>query len=562
MSGYGSLASAIGSVFKAPKPAKNDIPQSKPIDKVQTKNSEGGYVYKVDDMNRLRRFLILGSEGGTYYIKEQELGIENATAIMRLIQEDKGQQVVNEIKHISVEGRASKQNAILFALALCARLDNKFSKKAAYEALSDICRIPTHLFTFIDYSEKLAKNLSKGTGWGRAHRRAVAKWYNKHSKNPKKLAMHVTKYRNRSGWAHRDLFRLTHLKPEGDVAAVVKYVVKGLEAAKETYSTEMSEAVRDTLTFLEGVEDAKKATNEEEIIALIQHHGLVREHIPTKLLNSKGVWKALLKSMPMTAMIRNLAKMTDVGILESESEEEQIIISRLQSEEALREARIHPFNVLLALHTYSKGEGEKGKLKWNPNQHIVNALDQAFYKCFKYVEPTNKRVCIGMDVSGSMDHYSVLGSSALSPRLASGALMMTTLHTEPKCDVVAFSDKLVPLNVNLEWKLNETLQLLRGIPFGRTDCALPMLWARENKREYDTFIVYTDCETWIGGVHPAEALRQYREASGIWDAKLIVCAMTSNGFTIADPEDPGMLDMAGFDSAGPEVMRSFMLGEI
>ena len=38
--------------------------------------------------------------------------------------------------------------------------------------------------------------------------------------------------------------------------------------------------------------------------------------------------------------------------------------------------------------------------------------------------------------------------------------------------------------------------------------------------------------------------------------------MAANEFTIADPEDAGMLDMAGFDSAAPEVIRNFALGEI
>ena len=64
-----------------------------------------------------------------------------------------------------------------------------------------------------------------------------------------------------------------------------------------------------------------------------------------------------------------------------------------------------------------------------------------------------------------------------------------------------------------------------------------------------------------GAVHPSKALKQYREATGI-DARLIVSAMTSNEFTLADPEDPGMLDMAGFDSAAPDVIRTFALGEI
>ena len=39
---------------------------------------------------------------------------------------------------------------------------------------------------------------------------------------------------------------------------------------------------------------------------------------------------------------------------------------------------------------------------------------------------------------------------------------------------------------------------ISGIPFGRTDAALPMLWALENKVKADTFVIYTDSETWYG----------------------------------------------------------------
>ena len=49
----------------------------------------------------------------------------------------------------------------------------------------------------------------------------------------------------------------------------------------------------------------------------------------------------------------------------------------------LPRARIHPFNVLVALKTYESGHGEKGKLKWEVNQSVVSALDAAFYMSFK-----------------------------------------------------------------------------------------------------------------------------------------------------------------------------------
>ena len=88
-----------------------------------------------------------------------------------------------------------------------------------------------------------------------------------------------------------------------------------------------------------------------------------------------------------------------------------------------------------------------------------------------------------------------------------------------------------------------------------------MIYAKQRKLEVDVFIVYTDCETWIGDVHPAKALQQYRAATGI-NARLIVCGMTATEFTIADPKDRGMLDMAGFDSAAPEIIQTFAMGKL
>jgi len=36
--------------------------------------------------------------------------------------------------------------------------------------------------------------------------------------------------------------------------------------------------------------------------------------------------------------------------------------------------------------------------------------------------------------------------------------------------------------------------------------------------------------------------------------------MTSNGFTIADPSDAGMLDVVGFDAAAPALIADFARG--
>ena len=92
------------------------------------------------------------------------------------------------------------------ALAICCILGDKDTKTAANKAVQSICRIPTHLFEWIDMCEKVAQNMKDGsTGWGRAHRKAVEKWYNNHKGgSAKALAMSVTKYQQRNGWSYLD----------------------------------------------------------------------------------------------------------------------------------------------------------------------------------------------------------------------------------------------------------------------------------------------------------------------------------------------------------------------
>jgi 60 kDa SS-A/Ro ribonucleoprotein len=88
-----------------------------------------------------------------------------------------------------------------------------------------------------------------------------------------------------------------------------------------------------------------------------------------------------------------------------------------------------------------------------------------------------------------------------------------------------------------------------------------MIWAMGHKVECDAFVIYTDNETWCGGQHPAQALAQYRRHHNP-EARLVVVGMTATRFSIADPADPGMLDVVGFDTAAPALISGFVGGKI
>lgn len=509
----------------------------------EVKNNAGGYVFSVKGFEQLRRFLILGSEGSTFYVSERKLTQDNAKNIVDLIKTS-GPEVVQQIVEVSVSGRAPKNDPAIFALALCTTFGSEVTKKAAYAAIPQVCRTGTHLFTFLE-------NVQDLRGWSRGLRNGVGKFYT--SKDDEKLALQLIKYRQRNGWTHRDALRLAHVKPASEKQAQILRWAVGKEVDTSAVGGYIDAFVR---------AQTLKAGDTKEAVKLIKEARLPWEALPTELLNSQDVWAALLEEMPLMAMVRNLGKMTAIGLLDTNlSSAVKKVVSSLQNAEAIKKARLHPLFILNALKTYEQGHGMKGSLSWKTVPAIVDALDEAYYLAFNAVEPSGKNFMLGLDVSGSMSWGQIAGM-AITPNVGTAAMAMVTLRTEPWAFVGAFGSHFEELKLTKKMRLDGVIKAIQGLNFGGTDCSLPMEYARKNKLEVDTFVVYTDNETWAGPGKPFQALRAYRKELGRPEAKLVVVGMTSTGFSIADPTDKGMLDVVGFDTSTPEVISSFAKGEI
>jgi 60 kDa SS-A/Ro ribonucleoprotein len=542
------------------------VPQWLPLSG-QVANSAGGHAWAVDVWTRLRRFLILGSEGGSYYASEWTLTRENAAAVEEAVRED-GLRAVAEIVAVSREGRAPKNDPALYALALAAGVGDDDTRKAALAALPRVARTGTHLFQFAAFVEGFR-------GWGRSLRRAVARWYA--GQPVESLAYQAVKYRQRAGVSHRDLLRLAH--PAGRVGAGNPTVPVSAEHARLFEWIVRGGDWTGLPRVVEGFARAQSAPTAAETAQLVREFELPREALQPEHLTSPEVWDALLDDMPMTALIRNLATMTRTGVMAPGSSGTARAIAQLGDRGRLRRARVHPIAVLAALRTYASGRGLRGRGTWQPVREIVDALDAAFYASFGNVKPAGTRLLLALDVSGSMGSGVVAGVPGLTPREASAGLALITAATEKQYEIVGFFagrggyrkrgrqafaghvDGLTPLAISPRQRLNDAVLAVSELPFGGTDTALPMLYALAHEREVDAFVIYTDSETWAGDIHPVQALREYRQASGI-DARLVVVGMVSNGFSIADPADPGMLDVVGFDTATPQLISDFARGAL
>lgn len=538
-------------------------PQAQKADKRQVKNNAGGYTFKVGDETRVNRFLTLGTDGGTYYVTEAALTADNAQVILAAAR-DKGTWLVEQIVEISVAGRAPRQNPAVFALAAVSALGDAAGRKAALDALSKVCRTGYHLYLFSQYVEQFR-------GWGRGLRRAVGNWYLE--KDVDALAYQAVKYRQRLGWSHRDLLRLSHPKTDGPRNELFKWI------------TQRDAANLDAAPALVGAfEKAQKATTVPQWTALIAEHKLPWEALPDVALTKAEVWHAMIAAgIPMGALIRQLPRLTKLGVFDSATSL-NTVVAQLQDPHHLRKARIHPINVLVALRTYARGQSMQGDSTWTPKRQIVDALDAAFYGSFNTFEPSNKRHLLALDVSGSMGNPAMGAPlkggrqpnySAVSCREVCAALALFTMAKEPACDVIGFTgngggywgqrsqelNDVSELSISPRQRLDDAVNTMAGLPFGSTDCALPMLWAAAHRKEYDVIQILTDNETWAGQIHPHQALKLYRDKSGI-NTRFAVVALTPTEFSIADPADPGTLDVSGFDSNVPNLLSDFARGAI
>ena len=548
-----------------------ETPQSLPIPgRDMVENNAGGFVFKLDEWKQLERFLILGTEGGTFYVSEKKLTADNANKVLLLLKKD-GVKVVEKTVDIMKSGRAPKPDTAIFVLALAASMGDDATRKAALAAVPTALKTGTHLLKFVD-----AVNAQRG--WGRGLKKAIQLWF-KGRKN-ETLALQLVKYKQREGWSMKDVLRLAKPVPETEVQGKLfgwtakkekaewakASVAPGDKALDFVWATEQAAKFKllpektDWKEAKSILIEANQATV-NKLVDLIVTYRLPREALPTEALNRVEVWDALLQDMPMTAMIRNLGTMSKIGLLKPLSDAEKLVFQRLTDAERLRGAKVHPIQVLSALRTYASGRGVRSAANWNVSNKIVEALDEAFELSFGAVEPAGTRHLLGLDVSGSMTSGEIAGVPGLSPSAATAALAVVAARTEPWTAIMGFADTFRDLGITAKDRVDVATKKVSGLSFGSTDASLPMTWALENKIKVDTFVVLTDNETWAGKIQPVQALEKYRQATGI-GAKLIVVGMTSSGFTIADPNDAGMLDVVGFDGATPALMAKFAKGEI
>lgn len=518
------------------------VPQSEQADPRQVKNSAGGYTFTVNDKARLTRFLILGTDGGTYYVGEKKLTQDNINFLRAIIERDETM-VIETVREISLDGRAYRNSPAIFAVAALFA----WGKTKPQELVREVCRNSTMMFEWADYVDLLG-------GWGRSKVNAVANWYA--SQSPQSLAMQVIKYRQRNGRTHRDMLRLSHVGRHGDHKIPEDIANFVLGKGPTTYAE--SDGINDTIR---GFLWAQEALSVDEAMAVMRSYSLPWEAFPTKFHTEPKFWKTLFENgnIQGQALLRNVTRFAKLGLF-NDMIFARAFAEKLNDDAMIARTRLHPFQYLLAYTAYERGHDIRDRSKvWTVQPVIKSALDDAFYKAFKYVEPAGKRTMIALDVSASMRNN--IPGLEIPSTMITAVMSMTIARTEPYYQIMGFAYDFRDLGIAPSMSLSETMSRTYNHSFGGTDCGKPMTYALERKIAVDTFLIMTDNETWAGNIHPHHALEKYRQAMGI-DARMIVAGTEPTPFSIANPSDAGMLDICGADSNLPKLVAEFSAGRI
>ncbi|GAA3097212.1 TROVE domain-containing protein [Streptosporangium carneum] len=537
-------------------------PQTRPIPgrAGQVRNAAGGYVFAKDVWTRLEDFLILGTTGGTYYVGEDTLTAENADVLFAAVGED-GPRAVAMIVDVSTARppRAPKPRPAIFALALAFAYGDPDTRQAVKAAFPLVVRTTDHLAAFVGYLKNLGgKTTGNGSSLvvGRSLRTAVASWFLRDE--PDAVAFRACKAMQRrtpqgEAFSLRDALRIAH--PKADT--VQRRALFGWIAGNVS-----DDQVREVVPAVDRFLTAKAVTTTAEAVRAVTELRTPWEFLPDAMLTEPAVWEALVDTVGMTALVRNLAKMTRIGALRPRGDATRRAVARLTDRKALARARVHPMDLFLALRVYNSGQSQPNpradRQTWQPVPAISDALEEAYELSFGHVRPSGRRLLVAVDSSGSMTYHRVAaGGSPLGTAYELGCAMAVMLARIERgnvhvidVDTSVHASKVTPrtnLREIASWRPSG----------GGTDLALPFDWARGERLEVDGIVVFTDSETWAGRSHAVQALDAYRRSVNP-AVRVVVAAMTPVGRSIGDPGDPDVLNVAGLDASLPMVVNGFV----
>jgi 60 kDa SS-A/Ro ribonucleoprotein len=281
----------------------------------------------------------------------------------------------------------------------------------------------------------------------------------------------------------------------------------------------------------------------------------------TALPISTREWSEIARNAAWQMTRMNLNTFQRHGVF-ADREMVEIIADRLRDRDAIRRAKVFPYQLLTA---YTAATANR-----DIPRAITEALQDAMEIATENVPELGGKVYVFPDISGSM-HSAVTGyrkgaTSAVRCLDVAALVAAAILRKNPTAEVIPFSDAVVEAQLNPRDSVMTNAQKLAALPSGGTNCSAPLRLLNKYKSEADLLIYVSDNESWMDSNRTwnsgTETMKQWNEfKTRNPNAKLVCIDIQPYAHTQAQ-ERADILNVGGFSDQVFTLLAEFANGNL
>lgn len=494
------------------------------LPKADAVNEAGGRAYKLSPKAALAQYAITGCLNGTFYADAET----QLAKVIELCSEVDAEFIARLAIYARLRGHMKDMPALLCAVLAVKDVE---MLKAAFPHVIDNAKMLRNFVQIVRSGAVGRKSL------GTAPKRLINEWLAARSDE--------AIFRDSVGQSPSlaDVVKMIHPKPKTESRAALY----GYFIGRDFNAAALPALVRQFEAFKAG-------------------ESLEVPKVPFQMLTSLSLatkdWTEIARNAAWQMTRMNLNTFARHGVF-AEPGLPELIANRLRDEEAIKKARVFPYQLMAAFTNADQRV---------PAQ-VRDALQDAMEIAIANVPQFEGKVYVFPDVSGSM-HSPVTGhrkgATSMVRCIDVAALVAAAIvRRNPYAEVIPFSDDVVECSLNARDTVMTNAEKLASLPSGGTNCSAPLRELNRRKAAGDLVIYVSDSESWVDstlhgrfGGSATETMKQWAEFKRrIAQARMVCIDIQPYATTQAQTRED-ILNIGGFSDQVFDVIADFAAGRL
>jgi 60 kDa SS-A/Ro ribonucleoprotein len=490
------------------------------LPKSNTRNEAGGSAYAFSPKHALAQYAVTGCLNSTFYASAQT----QLDRVLQLAASADAEFVARTAIYCRTRGYMKDMPALLCA-SLAAR-DTALLERV-FDRVIDDGKMLRNFVQIVRSGVTGRKSL------GSAPKRLVRRWFEQRDDEQ------VFRASVGQSPSLADVIKMVHPQPKG----AAREALYGWLLGRPHNAEGLPVLVRQFEAFKRG--DSKVAPD-------------VPFQMLTALELGRAAWQSIAHQAPWQMTRMNLNTFARHGVFDDKALTRQVA-SRLRDPQKVRRARCFPYQLLAAFHSADKAVPAS----------VRDALQDAMEVAIENVPAIEGRVVVCPDVSGSMQSPVTgnrPGATTVTRCIDVAALVAAAVVRKNRdADVLAFSDHVVPCELNARDSVMTNARKLASLPSGGTNCSAPLRHLNHQCADADLVIFVSDNMSWVdsqGGGRSTATMQEWEKFRSRNPRARLVCldVQPSGSTQAAERED--ILNIGGFSDAVFEAIAAFAAGEL